>query len=311
MPVQQSLRPFRFLFLLLCIGKVSASAQNPITDLPEFIDKQTVVYALKQTDTLRMDIYRQRETRGRQPVVLFQSGGSFMTGSRDRETFRNYFVALIENGFTVVSIDYRLGMKGKKYNFHTLTSKQDGLASAVQQAVEDLFSATDYLIRHADRWQIDPDSMLASGSSAGAISALQADWILKNRYPGSEILPQGFTYRGGVIAFAGGIFSRRGGPTWKQRAPAPTLMFHGTKDRIVPYRTIRLFRIGMFTSNNLHRRMRRAGGDYLLVRLQGKDHLYGAGYAMSEGLPFTEWFLRECILKDEGRQLVFDIGKEF
>jgi len=101
--------------ILLLWGKsLGLLGQNPITDLPDYIEKQTVVYAVKQADTLRMDIYRDRSFGPGRPVMMFQFGGSFKTGSRDRENFRNYFIALIDNGFTVVSIDYRLGMKGKK-----------------------------------------------------------------------------------------------------------------------------------------------------------------------------------------------------
>ena len=297
---------FLFLFLL----HTPLSAQHRIADLPEHIRKSTVTYAVKGDDTLRMDIYRLKNAVEKQPAVLFQFGGSFWAGYRDREIYGAYYRTLAERGFTVVAIDYRLGMKGKKYNLRTLTSKKEGLAEAVQVAVEDLFTATDFLLDHAGEWNIDPDSILASGSSAGAISALQADWILKNRMAGSEILPAGFHYKG-IIGFAGGIFSRRGGPKWEYGLPAPTLMFHGSKDRTVPYRTIRFFNIGMFTSKNLSRRMRRAGGEFLLIDLQGKDHNGGANEAMTSGLIFTEWFLDEYIRQGEGRQLVIRVGEDF
>jgi len=57
--------------------------------------------------------------------------------------------------------------------------------------------------------------------------------------------------------------------------------------------------------------MRRAGGEFLFVKLDKKDHIYGAGYAMTEALPFTQWFLDEYILSGKGRQVVFEISKEF
>ena len=301
---------YPFALLGLFFAGTTASAQEALAEMPAHIQKETVVFAVKGDDTLRMDIYRLREDTGIQPVMMFQFGGSFWAGRRDREMYSAYFRTITEMGFTVASIDYRLGMKGRKYNLRTLTSKRDGLATAVQMAVEDLYSATDYLLERAARWRIDPDSILISGSSAGAISALQADWVLKNRMPGSELLPEGFTYKG-VIGFAGGIFSRRGGPKWETGTPAPTLMFHGNKDRTVPYRTIRFFNIGMFTSKNLSRRMHRCGAEYVFIHLKGKDHQFGANQAMSSGLMFTQWFLQEYIRSDNGRQVVFKAGEGF
>lgn len=286
-------------------------AQRERFEMPESIEKQTVTYAIPEGDSLQMDIYRLKEKGNEtQPVMLFQFGGSFKTGWRDRLFYGNYLQAVTEMGFTVVSIDYRLGMEGKKYNLKTLTAKSEGLADAVQLAVEDLFTATAYLTDHAQQLHIHPDSILASGSSAGAISVLQADWVIKNRKKGTEILPEGFAYTG-IVAFAGGIYSRSGRPKYKHGDPAPTLMFHGSKDRMVPYHTIRLFNIGMFPSKNLHRRMKKAGNDYVFVDMKGKDHYYGAETAMTEGLFITEWFLEEFIRQGNGKQTRIKIDKGF
>ena len=302
---------FLSLFFLLSVLPAGAFAQDDPGTVwpPDDIWMETVTYAIKDTATLQMDIYQLENHDGDpQPVMMFVFGGSFARGNRYRDYYEAYFAALTREGFTVASIDYRLGMKDRKYGLRTFTSGL--MAEAVQLAVEDLFSATNYLIDHAAEWNINPDSILTSGSSAGAITSLQADWVLKNRMPGSEILPDDFAYKG-VIGFAGGIFSTKGAPKYSSGAPAPTLFFHGNKDRTVPYRTVRVFNIGMFTSKNLARRFRRAGYDYALIDLDGKDHRYGSGTVMTDGLPFTEWFIDRFVRGEEGGQVEMKISEGF
>jgi carboxylesterase type B len=43
--------------------------------------------------------------------MIFVFGGGFVRGSRDHEGYLPYFKFLNDNGFDVVSIDYRLGLK--------------------------------------------------------------------------------------------------------------------------------------------------------------------------------------------------------
>ena len=74
--------------------------------------------------------------------------------------------------------------------------------NAVNIAVEDLFSATLFVLENAEQWQIDTEKIITSGSSAGAISVLQAENAICNRTSSAAVLPQGFNYAG-VISYAG------------------------------------------------------------------------------------------------------------
>ncbi|MBR2072504.1 MAG: alpha/beta hydrolase, partial [Alistipes sp.] len=159
--------------------------------------------------------------------------------------YSKYFNFLTDNGYDVVSIDYRLGLK-------TLSSTPDIsmkdvislLNNAINMAVEDLFSATLYVIENADEWQIDTRQIVTSGSSAGAITVLQAENALCNLTPSAAVLPADFRYAG-VLSYAGAIFSLKGEPKWK-RTPAPIMFFHGSADRQVPYGKATMFGIGFY-----------------------------------------------------------------
>lgn len=74
--------------------------------------KDTRVYAVKDGQELKMDIYTlPSETKMEQPCLMFVFGGGFKEGSRDAAEYTDYFTYFAERGFVVVSIDYRLGMK--------------------------------------------------------------------------------------------------------------------------------------------------------------------------------------------------------
>lgn len=173
-------------------------------------------------------------------------GGAFARGSRDVPKYMPYFDYLVQNGYTVVSIDYRLGLKE--------ASEQKGLSEdlfakafvhAVDIAVEDLFDATRFVLEHADEWNIDPSQIIANGSSAGAVTVLQAEYAICNgTYNVKQKLPAGFNYAG-VIAFAGAIFVPEGGLQW-MTAPAPLMLLHGDADLQVPYDRLMFGAMGLY-----------------------------------------------------------------
>ena len=111
-------------------------------------------------------------------------------------------------------------------------------------AVEDLFSATLFIIENHEKLQINPTKLITSGSSAGAITALQAEYAIANRTSLAAVLPEGFDYAG-VMSFAGAIFSVDGKPKWKNK-PAPIIMFHGNSDQQVPYDKATMMGIGFY-----------------------------------------------------------------
>lgn len=201
------------------------------------------------------------------PTIVFMFGGGFITGTRNDKFYMPWFKKLNDAGYEVVSIDYRLGMKDVKTSGGVSSAK--AFRKAAQIAAEDLFSATAYLIDHGDELGIDPNNLVTSGSSAGAIAVLEADWLLNNGRA-TEWLPEGFRYAG-VMPFAGAIISVEGTPSYKT-PPAPTAFFHGTDDKIVNYKQIHILKWGIFGSHRLARIFRKNGYSYNILRYNDHSH---------------------------------------
>ena len=204
--------------------------------------------------------------------MMFVFGGGFVRGTRDHEGYLPYFKFLNDNGFDVVSIDYRLGLKPLT-TMKEMPSVRETIGllnNAVNIAVEDLFSATLFVLENAERWQINPKQIVTSGSSAGAITVLQAENAICNRTPSAAVLPQGFNYAG-VISYAGAIFSVNGKPEWKSK-PAPIMVFHGSSDKQVPYDKATMLGVGFFGSKYLAKEFNEKGWPHWFYDIEYQTH---------------------------------------
>ncbi|MDR0728805.1 MAG: alpha/beta hydrolase [Prevotellaceae bacterium] len=241
----------KFLISLLCT--VLLSALRVWAGEAEPPAKQTFIYAVKGADTLRLDYYDTQAIAASKPCFIFVFGGGFANGRRDDAGFLPFYARLVNAGYTVAAIDYRLGMKNLKAQ---LNPEQDQLQAfnqitdifdrSVTMAVEDLFDATAYIAAHAAAWRIDAAKIIACGSSAGAITVLQGAYKLCHVDTLTARLPEGFKYAG-VVSFAGAIFSRNGRLEWPT-LPPPLLLFHGDTDRDVPYHQIEWSGLGFYGS---------------------------------------------------------------
>lgn len=233
----------------------------------------TYLFSTKDGQELYMDDYlpsagSATELDGKaKPAIVFMFGGGFITGTRNDKFYMPWFKMLNDEGYRVISIDYRLGMKGVKTSGGVSSVK--AFRHSAQIAAEDLFSATEYLIANKDALRIDPANLVLSGSSAGAIAILEADWLLNNG-KASDFLPEGFRYAG-AMPFAGAIISVEGVPSYKT-PPAPTAFFHGTDDRIVNYNKVHVLKWGLFGSHKLAKIFRKNGYVYNIYRYEGHSH---------------------------------------
>ncbi len=233
----------------------------------------TYVFEKRDTCDLFMDVYNPAKDSkttlaGKtKPTVVFMFGGGFITGTRDDKSYIPWFKMLTENGYRVISIDYRLGLKGAS---KVGIAQVNVLDKAIHIAVEDLFSATNFMLENAEQLGIERDNIVISGSSAGAITVMQAEYELANRTSYASVLPEGFNYAG-VMSFAGAILSRKGKVKYGT-APCPTMMLHGTADKIVPYKQIALFNLGFYGGGKLVERFQKFGYDYNMYHFVDYGH---------------------------------------
>ena len=257
-----------FTALILLLAGYAASAQSGLLS-PD----GTYVYEKRDTCDLFMDVYDPADGSEetfmghRKPTIIFMFGGGFVGGERDNQSYNPWFRQLTENGYRVISIDYRLGLKGAS---KVGIAQVNLLDKAIHMAVEDLFSATNFILDNAEQLGVERDNIVISGSSAGAISVMQAEYEVANRTSYASVLPQDFNYAG-VMSFAGAILSRKGKVKY-ETAPCPTMMLHGTADKIVPYRQIAVFNLGFYGGGRLVERFQKFGYDYNMYHFIDYGH---------------------------------------
>ena len=233
----------------------------------------TYMFVQRDTCDLFMDVYdpaagSQTSISGvNKPTVIFMFGGGFIHGTRDNADYHKWFRLMTENGYRVISIDYRLGLKGSD---KVGIAQVNVLDNAIHMAVEDLFSATNFIIENADQLGVQPDNIVISGSSAGAITVMQAEYEIANSTKWASALPSGFNYAG-VMSFSGAILSREGKVDFK-KSPCPTLMLHGTSDALVPYEQIKVLNLGFFGGGKLVERFKKYGLNYNMYHFVDYGH---------------------------------------
>ena len=120
--------------------------------------KLNVVYKTVAKQKLRLDLYYPRDA-GKQasfPVVLYTHGGGWAAGSKQgiaRGSFKSVFSQLLDHGFAVASVDYRLAKKGS--------------GVTMRDCVVDCKDAARYLSKHGAAHKLSSDRFFVMGDSAG------------------------------------------------------------------------------------------------------------------------------------------------
>ena len=138
---------------------------------------------------------------------------------------------------------------------------------------------------------------------------MQAEYELANRTSWASVLPEDFRYAG-VMSFAGAILSREGKVDYKND-PCPTLMLHGTADKVVPYKQIKVFNLGFFGGAKLVRRFEKFGFNYNMYHYLDKGHIIADAMRMTVDL--QEIFLKDNVMRGEKKiieALIDDPGIE-
>lgn len=277
--------------LFLCMFLSCTSHQKE-----KVVEKETFLYSVKGTDSLYLDKYTSTVIAKPEACVVFLFGGGFVNGERDSETYLHYFNTLAESGYTVISIDYRLGLKdARKESFASPEQFLSLLKYTIDLAVEDLYDATGYILERPE-WNIDPDRIVISGSSAGAVSVLQAEYEIVNSSVLSQKLPEGFNYAG-VIAFAGAILGLDDSLKLNDKT-CPIMLFHGDADSNVPYDKIQLGNAGFYGSKHIAEKLKEYNRPYSFYSIGNAAHEV-ANTPMSEFPDEIKIFIDKLVMQQQ------------
>ena len=261
------------LLIIAAITMAGITSETMLAQEHSITPDGTYLFVQRDTCDLFMDVYNPAagsETTAfgmEKPTIIFMFGGGFIQGTRDDVDYHKWFRQMTDNGYRVISIDYRLGLKGSN---KVGVAQVNVLDKAIHMAVEDLFSATNFILDNADQFGVRPDNIVISGSSAGAITVMQAEYEIANNTAWASVLPAGFNYAG-VMSFSGAILSREGKVDF-EKDPCPTLMFHGTSDKLVPYNQIKVFNLGFFGAGKLIERFKKYGLNYNMYHFIDYGH---------------------------------------
>ncbi|GMM91909.1 alpha/beta hydrolase [Qipengyuania sp. MTN3-11] len=205
------------------------------------------------------------------PLIVFSHGGGWHSGSPS--DYRFVARTFADKGYAAALIGYRLVPEGR-----------------YPAMLEDSAAALRWVRDAAERENVDADSMILVGHSAGAYNVLmlglEPRWLEAAGVPPDTIAgvvsmagPADFfpfDKESSINAFGHVADGRITQPIRFARADAPPLLLqHGTADTVVrPY-----------NSRNLAQAMQAAGGEAELVEYDGMSH---AGLVMGLSRPFAQ-----------------------
>ena len=203
-----------------------------------------VTYSTANNWDSTADLYLPRGADAPTPVLMYIHGGGWVGGTKEGSVLR--LLPWLEMGWAVVNVEYRLG--------------QVSLAPA---AVEDCLCALRWVIRNAERYNIDPTRIVVTGNSAGGHLSLTTGMLpasagLDRQCPSTEELTvaavinwYGITDVGDLldgpnmkryaVEWMGSMPNRfeiaeRVSPlTYVRAGLPPILTIHGDADPTVPY----------------------------------------------------------------------------
>jgi acetyl esterase/lipase len=170
-----------------------------------------------QTVVLELDVYEPTDDLATErPTIVWVHGGGFAFGDKSSAELVDQATVFSRKGYLNVSINYRLEPGGCSAGAPTVEC-----VVAVTEAHADAQTAIRFLRDNAAVYGVDTDRIAIGGSSAGAITALNV----------------GFTSSEDPTAAVAGAVSLSGGRLLGavDAGDAPSLLFHGTADTIVPY----------------------------------------------------------------------------
>jgi dipeptidyl aminopeptidase/acylaminoacyl peptidase len=176
---------------------------------------------------LKMDVYEPtNDTNAARPAIVWVHGGSFSSGDKTSGEIVVEATDMTQKGYVNVSINYRLYGPGCSA---VAVGDLSGCLQAMFDAQHDAQAAVRFLRRNAATYRIDTDRIAIAGTSAGAITALHVGANADD--PGASGNPGYSSAVRGAVSLSG---AKLIGPP-QSADDAPSLLFHGSADTVVPY----------------------------------------------------------------------------
>lgn len=138
-----------------------------------------------------LDLYLPKKSNEREqlPVFMFIHGGGFSGGDKGMIDLCS---KIANQGFAVVSINYRLTLKYKKdKNAYCSTNMSEGLPKtgsfysllneAIKNASEDSIMALEWIKSNASAYKLNTNKVAICGSSAGSMTALYVAYASRQK----------------------------------------------------------------------------------------------------------------------------------
>ena len=140
--------------LLICLWLVGVPVVRAESSASVVRD---LTYKVVDQAPLQLDIYRPASSSaaGKMPVVIYLHGGSWYQGDKAdiRDAYKGRMLdALLENGYAVVSVNYRL----------------TSAARHLPMPIQDSKDAVRWVRKHSATYGLDPERIGVWGTSAGA-----------------------------------------------------------------------------------------------------------------------------------------------
>ncbi len=248
--------------------------------------ENTENYVFKETTNLDLKIYVFKpdawDASQENPAIVFYFGGGW--NSRHITQFVAYAQYYASKGFVCFIPNYRVRSTDNSQAIDSVKDAQDAFA---------------YVRKNVSKFGIDAERIAASGGSAGghlaaSLGTLNDEKNKKSSKPNALILfnpvclvdpfknPERMNFaRLGVKGYEISPYHN------VDKSVPPTIIYHGTKDRLVPYITAEMF----------HKKMLEVGNDCTLIPFEGRDHgFFNHGKHLAESdyrktLNYTDEFL--------------------
>lgn len=268
-------------FAAVTIAETDASVLELATCLPAARAKVPVlienqIYETKHSDCCIGDVYQPAPEVGSSlPAVVLVHGGAWTGGSKNDSDIKDIARLLVESGFVVFSINYRLIDEGGRFPHN----------------IDDVQSAVVFLSKHASQYRVDSTRVSLLGVSAGAYLSLMVAYspgfgrqhlrAVIAVCPATDLrqVPEALTaeYLGDKIE-KGSRILKKSSPLNLAKFGIPTLIVHGTEDKVVPFEQ----------SSRLEKALKKANVAVRLVSLNGAAHNFLLNDNSQRQLAFNE-----------------------